>query len=315
MDDKDVFQKIYSKLLAKRLIQDNSISDDAESSMISRLKTACGFEYTSKLQRMFTDISVSKDLNEHFVDSLKNRGKSLGAEFSVLVLTAGAWPLPQAASTAFNIPLELERCIPTFQDFYHSRHSGRKLTWLYHFSRGDVRLTYLPKRYELQLTVYQVAVLLLFNSEDSLSFAQIRQQTQLGEHELLRLLKSLVDVKVITSPTLTRDSVFELNMGFSSKRMKLKVSGPVQAETPAERQETSQQIVEDRQMYLQALVVRIMKTRKTLHHNQLFEQIYKEVQGRFNPSNAVVKKCIEILIEKSYIERDAKVKDVYLYVA
>ena len=27
---------------------------------------ACGFEYTSKLQRMFQDVGVSKDLNEHF---------------------------------------------------------------------------------------------------------------------------------------------------------------------------------------------------------------------------------------------------------
>lgn len=26
----------------------------------------CGFEYTSKLQRMFQDVAVSKDLNETF---------------------------------------------------------------------------------------------------------------------------------------------------------------------------------------------------------------------------------------------------------
>lgn len=217
MDDKDVFQKFYSQMLAKRLIYDNSVSDDAESSMISRLKTACGFEYTSKLQRMFTDISVSKDLNEHFVESLRNRGKALTVDFSVLILTAGAWPVAQTASTSFNIPAEFEKCIPTFQEFYNSRHSGRKLTWLYHFSRGDVKLTYLPKRYELQLSVYQVAVVLLFNPVDSLSFADIRQQTQINEPVLQRLLKSLLEVKVITtsSTTLTRDSVFDLNLTFS----------------------------------------------------------------------------------------------------
>jgi len=217
VDDKDVFQKFYSQMLAKRLIYDNSVSDDAESSMISRLKTACGFEYTSKLQRMFTDISVSKDLNEHFVESLRNRGKALTVDFSVLILTAGAWPVAQTASTSFNIPAEFEKCIPTFQEFYNSRHSGRKLTWLYHFSRGDVKLTYLPKRYELQLSVYQVAVVLLFNPVDSLSFADIRQQTQINEPVLQRLLKSLLEVKVITtsSTTLTRDSVFDLNLTFS----------------------------------------------------------------------------------------------------
>ena len=33
---------------------------------------ACGFEYTSKLQRMFQDIGVSKDLNEQFKKHLLN---------------------------------------------------------------------------------------------------------------------------------------------------------------------------------------------------------------------------------------------------
>jgi len=33
-----VFQKFYSKMLAKRLVQHMSTSDDAEASMISKLK-------------------------------------------------------------------------------------------------------------------------------------------------------------------------------------------------------------------------------------------------------------------------------------
>ena len=61
IEDKDVFQKFYSKMLAKRLVQAMSVSDDAEASMISKLKQTCGFEYTNKLQRMFQDIGVSKD--------------------------------------------------------------------------------------------------------------------------------------------------------------------------------------------------------------------------------------------------------------
>lgn len=38
VEDKDVFQKFYSKMLAKRLVQHMSTSDDAEASMISKLK-------------------------------------------------------------------------------------------------------------------------------------------------------------------------------------------------------------------------------------------------------------------------------------
>ena len=40
IEDKDVFQKFYSKMLAKRLVQHMSASDDAEASMISKLKVS-----------------------------------------------------------------------------------------------------------------------------------------------------------------------------------------------------------------------------------------------------------------------------------
>ena len=85
IEDKDVFQKFYSKMLAKRLVQHMSASDDAEASMISKLKQACGFEYTSKLQRMFQDIGVSKDLNENFKKHLSNSGEPLDIDFSIQV--------------------------------------------------------------------------------------------------------------------------------------------------------------------------------------------------------------------------------------
>lgn len=68
IEDKDVFQKFYSRMLARRLINESSASDDAEASMITKLKDACGYEYTSKLQRMFQDIALCKDLNDQFKD-------------------------------------------------------------------------------------------------------------------------------------------------------------------------------------------------------------------------------------------------------
>ena len=54
IDDKDVFQTFYTNRLSKRLIHGFSASDEAEAAMILKLKEACGFEYTNKLQRMFT---------------------------------------------------------------------------------------------------------------------------------------------------------------------------------------------------------------------------------------------------------------------
>lgn len=41
IDDKDIFQKFYSRSLAKRLIHQQTQSMDAEEAMINRLKQVC----------------------------------------------------------------------------------------------------------------------------------------------------------------------------------------------------------------------------------------------------------------------------------
>jgi len=45
------------------------------------------------------------------------------------------------------------------------------------------------KRYELNMTLYQLAILLLFNNEDSFTINDIVNQTQLPLSEVSRFLK------------------------------------------------------------------------------------------------------------------------------
>lgn len=47
---------------------------------------ACGYEFTNKLHRMFTDISVSTDLNNKFNAFLRKDNIDLGINFSIYVL-------------------------------------------------------------------------------------------------------------------------------------------------------------------------------------------------------------------------------------
>lgn len=100
VEDKDVFQKFYSRMLAKRLVNFTSASDDAETSMIGKLKEACGFEYTNKLQRMFQDMHTSKDLNDSYKewDKANSGDTDNGVDFSVQVNTFSR-PSPEAILT------------------------------------------------------------------------------------------------------------------------------------------------------------------------------------------------------------------------
>ncbi|KAI8923153.1 Cullin [Entophlyctis helioformis] len=321
IDDKDVFQKFYSRALAKRLIQSASISDDAEVGMISRLKAACGYEYTSKLQRMLTDITLSSDLSVLFKTFIDKSSSKLGLDFQINVLTTGSWPIMGGSMTEFQLPVELEQSAVQFSSFYSNHYSGRRLTWLHHLSKGDVRYNGNDKRYELSMTLYQMAVLLLFNDTATLTLQDIEAHTKIGKVELSRILKGFTDIKLLvwtdaSNEGSTATASISVNDGFASKRTKIKIAaGGSAVEQKQENEATRKAVDEDRRLYLQACIVRIMKSRQELSHTMLVQEVINQSKARFSPSVAMIKRCIEQLIEKHYIDRQANERDRYVYVS
>jgi cullin 2 len=266
---------------------------------------------------MFTDISLAEDLNTKFSDFLKSSNVDVGINYFVRVLQQGAWPLSQNNLSPLAIPVELEKTVQMYEAFYGKQFSGRKLTWLHHLSSGDIKLGYLPKTYIVNMTTFQMALLLLFEKSDSLNFKELHATTKMSEEQFPRYVQSLIDAKLLTSNTeeLTSQSIISLNMKYSNKRTKFRIAGTVQRETPQEVEQTHHAIDDDRKMYLQAAIVRIMKSRKLLKHNQLIQEVLAQSKARFAPSIAMIKKCIESLIDKAYIERTPNTTDEYSYMA
>ncbi|CAL1292131.1 unnamed protein product [Larinioides sclopetarius] len=320
IDGKDFFQKFYSKMMAKRIIYNQSMSMDAEEAMINKLKEICGHEFTYKLHSIFTDASVSIDLNSRFIESLRDKNIQLDINFSVSVFQTGSWPLGQSAVSTLAIPQEFEKCIQQFESFYGSRFKGRRLKWLHHLSDAEVKLCYLKKTYIVRMSTYQMAILLLYKRADVLSYQEILEITNLSDEQLSKLIKSLLDSKLILASdsenTIKAGSTFSLNKEYSNKRTKFRISAVVQKEsTQQEVQKTHASVERDRKAYLQAAIVRIMKSRKVLRHNILIQEVINQARYRFTPNVPMIKKCIEQLIEQEYIERTQNFTDEYSYVA
>lgn len=137
-------------------------------------------------------------------------------------------------------------------------------------------------------------------------------------------------------------------MDYSNKRTKLRITAAMVRDSPQEVEHTMNAINEDRKLYLQAAIVRIMKSRRVLRHNALIQEVsYKyfqkfqltdvvkyfwfdnlfnhivysilQVLGQskvtFAPSISMIKKCIESLIDKQYLERTPNSPDEYMYIA
>ncbi|KAL3467612.1 Cullin [Aspergillus heterothallicus] len=314
IEDKDVFQKFYSKMLAKRLVHVSSVSDDAETSMISKLKEACGFEYTNKLQRMFQDIQISKDLNASYKDWLDksfldddDRRKLVDSHFQIL--GTGFWPL-NAPSSDFLAPPEIVKTADRFQKFYFDKHSGRKLTWLWQLCKGEIKANYIKNTkvpYTFQVSTYQMGILLLFNESDTLAYPDIQKATSLTSDILDPNLSIFLKAKVLTiSPEGSKPgpaSTFNLNYNFKNKKIKVNLNIQIKSEQKVETDDTHKTIEEDRKLLLQSAIVRIMKSRKKMKHVQLVQEVIHQVKSRFPPQVPDIKKNIEALMEKDYIER------------
>jgi len=316
VDEKDVFQKFYAKFLTKRLIFGTSSSDEAEKFVLTGLREVCGFEYTAKLQRMFNDIGLSQDVNQKFRDYISDQGINLGIEMNVMVLTSGSWPL-FGQKGAFNVPEQLQECILQFQHFYLQSNNGRRLNWLHHWSKGDLKMS----RYEIQATNFQMAVLLLFNNGTQFSEQEIISVTGIPNPDIKFTLKSLLECRLLLMrrPVLnsegkpTSPPIYVLNDKFVSKKKRFKISSALQQPTPTENAQTRSTVQDDRKIYLQAAIVRIMKARKKLKHNELVQEVVQQSRSRFLPQIPMIKRCVEQLIEKEYLERTAS--DEYSYVA
>ncbi|KAL0421103.1 UNVERIFIED_CONTAM: Cullin-3A [Sesamum latifolium] len=118
------------------------------------------------------------------------------------------------------------------------------------------------------------------------------------------------------SKDIGEDDAFSVNDKFISKLRKVKIGTVVaQKETEPEKQETRERLEEDRKPQIEAAIVRIMKSRRVLDHNNIISEVTKQLQSRFLANPGKIKKRIESLIDRDFLERDNVDRRLYRYLA
>uniref|UniRef100_A0A8C7ZX21 Cullin-4A n=1 Tax=Oryzias sinensis TaxID=183150 RepID=A0A8C7ZX21_9TELE len=311
---KDVFEAFYKKDLAKRLLVGKSASVDAEKSMLSKLKHECGAAFTSKLEGMFKDMELSKDIMVQFKQCQNIPGN---IELTVNILTMGYWPT--YVPMEVHLPPEMVRLQEIFKTFYLGKHSGRKLQWQSTLGHCVLKAEFKEGKKELQVSLFQTLVLLMFNEGEEFSLEEIKLATGIEDGELRRTLQSLAcgKARVLTKTPKSKDvedgDKFSCNNDFKHKLFRIKINQIQMKETVEEQASTTERVFQDRQYQIDAAIVRIMKMRKTLSHNLLMSEVYNQLKFPVKPAD--LKKRIESLIDRDYMERDKENSNQYNYVA
>jgi cullin-4 len=318
---KDVFEAFYKRDLAKRLLLGRSASADAEKAAIAKLKAECGSQFTSKLEGMFKDVELSRDVMAAFrrapAAAAALAAAAPGLDLTVQVLTGGFWPTYPAL--AAKLPRALAAAAGAFADAYLAQHSGRKLAWCDALGTCVVRAAFDAGAKELAVSLFQAVVLELFNGAEELSYAELAEGSGLEEKELGRTLQSLacgrerVLLKEPKGKEVAPSDRFRVNAAYASRLFRVKINAIQLKESAEENARTVEAVAQDRQHAIDAAIVRVMKTRKTLGHRLLVGELVAQL--RFPIAAGDLKKRIESLIDREYLERDARDAQVYNYLA
>eukprot|EP00301_Raphidiophrys_heterophryoidea_P004822 c1206_g1_i1.p1 GENE.c1206_g1_i1~~c1206_g1_i1.p1 ORF type:complete len:780 (-),score=172.94 c1206_g1_i1:157-2244(-) len=321
LSDKDLFSEFYRKQLARRLLQKKSASDDAEFRMLEMLKGQCGAQFTSKLEGMVKDLTMSKEHQQNFKEYLSglSGANKLRIECEVQVLTTGYWPYYPIIE--INLPTDIVKCIDAFKTCYEQHTKHRRLKWLH--TMGQVTLlANFDMRYELTLSTPQACILMLFNAVPALTFDEVRGRLNLSDEEATRQLLTLsagkfkLLKKEPAGKNIAPADAFSVNGAFKSDKKRIKVPTISSKElTKEDKDSTTQAVAEDRKHAIEAAIVRIMKSRKQLEFQKLVLETSQQLLRLFKPDVKLIKARMEDLISREYLERDPQNPKMLRYLA
>ena len=154
-----------------------------------------------------------------------------------------------------------------------------------------------------------------------LTTSQIETKTKIPRIELIRHLASLCTDKcpLLRSRKLSKhERSYSLNPKFQNQQ-RYRITVPLlkrkasSSSTPSS--ETPKCVVQERQCLLDANIVRVMKSRLSMAHNELVAEVTRQVQSRFCPTPQEIKKRIENLMSREYLKRSKDNEKIYNYVS
>ena len=300
IEGKDVFEAFYKKDLARRLLMNRSASQDAERNMLAKFRGECGSSFTQNLEQMFKDRELANEDMKAYKMYREGKGRKNEVDLQVSILSAAAWPTyPEVPC---KLPLEIQKHIQDFDTYYLSKHTGRRLTWKHNLAQCVVKAKFSRGAKELLVSGFQAVILLLFNNFDEdqvLPFEYIAKETGIPSPDLNITLQSLACGKsrVLVKRPKSRDVLptdqFVVNMGFWDQKFRIKINMIQMKETTQENKDTHERVAADRMFETQAAIVRIMKSRKQIGHNELVTEVINATRKRGAIDIAVIKTNIE----------------------
>ncbi len=332
IDGKSTFMEVYKLLLAKRLLNNRILSLERERWMAEHMKGSSNSDEFEELETMLNDQVVGYESLTAWQETVERqkaketrKDEEKDFELEVRMLSQSAWPdYPDMKDIA--IPPTVAEDIEAFSDWYTSKNSAKRLEWRVGLSTASLRANFESGKKYIGCSALQACVLVLFNftaDEEALSFYQIQRSTNIPVAELTATLQSFIKkpfnllLKSPKSALVADTDTFTLNIGFKHKNSRFRLPMFRMRDVKVAEIEVGEvkRSVKDREGEMQSTIVRMMKRAGRIYHQHLVEDTQAMMEEGGEVEAKDVKKCIDGLIDKEYLERDESEENVYLYIA
>ena len=218
------------------------------------------------------------------------------------------------------LPRSMKKVIDHFEGYFKSLHEKRLLRWVHDLGTVEVVGHFDAKSVVLQVSTLQCCILLILNQIASIKIVDMTRMLGVDALQIKKQLKPLCSRKfhiLNKSPSKGYDvkHVLSMNMAWNPPHKRYRIPSGVHKVTQSERKETEDQVFGDRRLMIEASIVRIMKTRKSLKHSLLIADVSQQLMHRFKIEPKQIKERIADLIDREYLRRDDDDSHLYHYIA
>jgi DNA-binding MarR family transcriptional regulator len=209
----------------------------------------------------------------------------------------------------YCVPRVINERMNELSKFYKEKHIGRKFTWIHSLSQGTIIANYPNTKIKLVLSTIHFSILDQFNENDEKSIEEIQNQLGINIDILNTFTNDLIQKKLLNK---SMNDTIEYNKNFKYDKPIINLfSHSWNHHLSSVDYKKNDKVSEDQKYIIESIIIKIMKSKRQIAHDRLIMEVRSKVN--FDIKITEIKKRIESLIEREYIERFKSNQSIQIY--
>ncbi|KAJ3448737.1 cullin-1 [Anaeramoeba flamelloides] len=311
VNDKDIFQNMYYRLLSKRILFTNDLQEDNEKTMIGQLKRSFGKSETMRLENVINEVVLSNDFTQRF--ELAHIPKYQDRKYKLKILITSIKFLPTfMKGYKYFLSNELNTLLLNFESFYKKKFFGRSLNWVHTLGKFTLFSRFSDRNHKITASTNITQTLLLFNESETISFEKFIEQLNISQEIFKKILTILCDSKILVSTEKEHKEGNKYSCPNSSLKLNREINLPSEIkfqQIKSQNTRTQQQRI----LLLESTIIRIFKSKLQMSREELQEYILSKFSKRFETPPQMINKSIESLVYYGYLKIDQNNRSILHY--